>query len=142
MATTDLKSIVDAWQVVLAASPFSLKAAPEPFSFDRVPNSLIGGSYYIADGGQISRTSQTNYVEARIDRLEVWISKPLNFAGVAQFEALLQLSDTLYRYLSADGRTNGWNVEQDGHDVRQVKGADLIVGRFSFKVDYDFSSAV
>jgi hypothetical protein len=141
MATTDLASIIAAWRLVLEQPPVSLARAQQAFSHDRQPNSLIQDSYWIGDAGAISRASVGNEQEVRIDRLEVWVAKPVSFAGVAQFEALEQLGDQIYRYLSADGRTQGWNVEADTRRITQPKGTELLIASFAFRTDYDFDAS-
>lgn len=141
MATTDLTSILAAWREVLEATPLSLGRAAQPFTFDRIPNAALQNAYYIEPAGQVGRRSQTNDVETRVDRLIVWVAKPLAFAANDQLAAMVTLMDEIYRYLSADGRTNGWNVEQDGHQVQQPKKTELLIGRFSFTVDYDFDAS-
>lgn len=141
MATTDLKSILDRFQVVLAATPLSLSQSQQAFSHDRQPNGLVQNVFWIEDGGKVSGRSVTNYAEVRIDRLRVFVSKPLAFAGLAQMEAMVQLGDTMYRELVEDGLTQGWNIELDGHRVTQPKNTELLIGSFDFRVDYDFSVA-
>lgn len=142
MATTDLKSIIDAWQTLLEAAPLSLKPTQVPFTHDRQPNAMVPDSYYIDDGGIVNRRSVTNDVEVRVDRLRIWVAKPLAFVGQAQFEAMEQLADTIYRYLLVNARANGWNVDADSRRVTRPAAAELIIGEFGFRVDYDFSSAL
>lgn len=140
MAVTDLKSIIDAWQLVLEASPVSLVRAQQAFSHDRQPNANIQDTYWIDDGGAVNRRSVTNHQEVRVDRLVVMVAKPISFVGLDQFEAMEQLGDTIYRQLSADGRTNGWNVEADTRRITHPPKTELIVASFGFRVDYDFDA--
>jgi hypothetical protein len=142
MPATDLKSIIDAWQLVLEAPPVSLVMASQAFSHDRQPNANMQDTYWIDDGGPVSRRSCTNFQEVRIDRLIVMVAKPVSFAGQAQFETMEQLGDTIYRQLCADGRTNGWNVEAANRRITNPPDTELIIASFGFTVDYDFSSAV
>lgn len=141
MATTSLTAIMTAIRAVLEAAPLSLHQSSLPFSFDRLPNVMVQDAYCLEPGTLVSGASATNDVEVRVHRLIVWVAKPLAFDGIAQLEALVDLGDDIYRYLSANGRANGWNIEQDGHQVQQPKNSNLIIGRFSFTVDFDFSSA-
>ena len=141
MATTDLTTIVGAWEDVLEAAPLSLKPCTEAFSHDRQPNANLQDTYYIEDGGIVNRRSVTSQTEARIDRLRIYLAKPKAFAGNTQKKAMLTLFDTIYRYLAADGRTNGWNVELLGHRVSSPAKSDLIIGSLDLSVDYDYSVA-
>lgn len=140
MAATDLAAIIAVFRQVCEA--VELVATSQPFTHDRQPNAAIQDSYWIEDGGAISRESQTNYAETRVDRLVVWIAKPLAFAGAAQFEALEQLGDTLYRALVAEGTVQGWNVEAENRRLTNPRNTELVVGSFAFRVDYDFSASV
>src|SRR5688572_17989502 len=101
MAATDLASIIAAWRLVLEADPLNLKRTRAAFTHDRQPNKLVADSYRIEDGGQVNRTQGSSYFEARIDRLRIWVTKPIAFASDEQFTAMEQLADTVYRYLSA-----------------------------------------
>lgn len=142
MPATDLKTIIDAFQSVLEAAPLSLKPTQVPFTHDRQPNTMVADSYYIDDGGTVNRQSVTNDVEVRVDRLRIWVAKPLAFAGQAQFEAMEQLADTIYRYLLVNARANGWNVDADARRVTRPAAAEVIIGEFGFRVDYDFNSSL
>lgn len=142
MADTDLASIVTVFEATCEADPSSLRKSTIPFTHDRQPNGTIQDSYWIEDGGPVSRSSVTNAGEVRIDRLVVWIARPLAFAGRAQVAALEQLGDTIYRALVAAGTANGWNVEADSRRITMPKNTDLVIASFGFRVDYDFSAAV
>lgn len=141
MATTTLDAIVEAIEAVLQAPPLNLAAAQQAFSHDRQPASLVANSYWIEDGGQTRRTSMTADQEVRIDRVRLFVAKPIAFAGRSQMRAMIALGDAIYRALSADGRTNGWNVEQLNHRVTTPAKSELLIGSFDFTVDYDFDAS-
>jgi hypothetical protein len=145
MAATTLAAILAAWDLVLQAAPLSLVPAIGPFTHDQQPNATIADSYYVTDGGTITRTSATNDVEVRVDRLQVWIAKPLTFgagAAAAQLQAMADLGDDLYRYLVVAARTAGYNVEADTRRISAAKDSELLIANFDFRVDYDFDAAV
>lgn len=141
MATTDLARIIAAWRLVLEQDPLALQPAQQAFSHDRQPNAMMQDTYWIGDAGTVSRFSCGNDQEVRIDRLEVWVARPVSFAGQAQFEVLEQLGDQIYRYLSSDGRIRGWNVEADSRRITNPQGTELLIASFGFRADYDFDSS-
>lgn len=142
MAATTLAAILAAWATALEASPLSLLKAVGPFTHDNQPNGSIANSYYLTDGGKVSRTSVTNHVEVRVDRLQVWIAKPLNFDPDGQLQAMETLGDDVYRNLLVLARAAGYNVEADTRRITRPANSELIIANFDFLVDYDFSSAV
>lgn len=141
MAVTTLAAILAAWGTTLEASPLSLVPASGPFTHDNQPNATLANSYYVTDGGKVSRTSLTNDVEARIDRLQVWIAKPLNFDPDGQLQAMETLLDNVYRYLLPVARAAGYNIEADTRRVSRPANSELIIANQDLLVDYDFSSA-
>jgi hypothetical protein len=84
----------------------------------------------------------TNAVEVRVDRVQVWIAKPLNFVPAAQLQAMETLGDDVYRNLLVRARANGYNVEADTRRVTHPPNTELLIGSFDFLIDFDFSSAV
>lgn len=141
MSTTDLASIVAAWDLVLTGAVVGLAPSQLAFSHDRQPNAQLQNTYWLEDGGIVNRRSTTNDMEVRIDRLRLYIAKPMAFAGRSQQVAMLALFDTIYRELAADGRANGWNVELLGHRVTSPAKSEIVVGSLDLSVDYDFSVA-
>lgn len=142
MATTSLAAILAAWATRLEAAPLSLVRSAVAFTHDQQPNATLDDSYYLTDDGNVSRTSMTNSLEVRIDRVTVWMTKPLNFAGDQQLLVMETLIDDIYRQLLALALTAGYNVEADTRRVTHPPNTELLVANATFRVDYDFSSAV
>jgi len=141
VATTDLATILAAWPALLEAAPLSLTPTIVAFTHDAQPNDTLPDSYYLTDEGQVDRKSVTHDVEVRIDRIGVWIAKPLNFAGAAQLIALSAILDDLYRQLVVLGRAAGYNVEADTRRITHPPNTELLIASQVLRVDYDFSSA-
>jgi hypothetical protein len=143
MAATTIKAILDRFQAVLAAAPLSLVQAQQAFSHDRQPNAQIQDTFWIENGGLVNARSASNKQEVRVHRLTVYVAKPASFAGLAQMEAMLELGDTMYRYLIADGLTQGWNVSTGGGErVTNPKKTELVIASYPFLVDFDFSVSI
>lgn len=142
MAATDLATILAAWATVVEASPVSLTPTIAAFTHDLQPGGMVANSYYFEDGGNVSRASMTNDAEVRVDRVTVWIAKPLNFAGPATLQAMETLIDDLYRHLLVEARDNGYNVEADTRRVTRPATMEVLIASASFTVDYDFDAAV
>ena len=139
MATTDLAAILTAWPATLEASPLSLVPTAVTFTHDLQPAGMVARSYYLTDDGQISRSSATNDVEVRIDRVTLWVAYPRDFAGAAALTALSDLLDDVYRTLLPIARTAGYNLDPDTRRITPKD--DVLIASQAFRVDYDFSSA-
>jgi hypothetical protein len=135
-----LTEIIDRFETVLEASPFTLKPTKEPFSHDRQPNGLLDNAYRIEDSGLVSSASATNEVAVRIDSLTVWIAKKLSFDGQAAMAALETQVIAIERAVKADGKANGFHVEIAGRDIRRKN--DFATASIRLRVDYDFSESV
>lgn len=142
MAATDLAAILTAWAALLEASPLSLIPTEAAFTHDQQPNATVGNSYYLVDDGNVDRKSVTNSAEVRVDRVTVWIAKPLNFAGPAQLRTMETLIDAIYRQLLVLALAAGYNVEADTRRVTHPPNTELLIASASFRVDFDFSTAV
>lgn len=140
MAATDLATILAAWAGVVEAAPVSLVPTVAAFTHDLQPGGMVGNSYYFEDGGNISRASVTNGAEVRVDRITVWIAKPLNFAGPATLQAMQTLIDTVYRQLLVLALASGYNVIADTRRVTAAKDSELLIASAAFTVDFDFST--
>lgn len=134
-----LTEIIDRFQAVLEASPFSLKPTKEPFSHDHQPNAVVDNAYRIEDAGLGSSRSATNDVAIRIDHLTVWIAKKLAFAGQTNVEALHTQIIAIERALKADGQQNEYHVEILGREIRRKN--DIATASIKLSVDYDFSES-
>jgi hypothetical protein len=135
-----LTDIIDRFQAVLEAAPFSLKATTDPFGLDRQPNAALNNAYRIEDSGLVRSHSITNHVAARVDRLTVFIARKVAFGGSASPEALEAQLITIERYLKTDGRQNGFHVEAVGRKMKASK--EVVIGSIDLTVDYDFNEAV
>lgn len=140
MAATTLAAILALMRATLEGDTVGLTASGQPFTHDRQPNSVLQDTYYLDDGGQISRQSVTNDQEVRIDRLVVYVAKPLAFAGQDQVDAMHTLLDTIYTQLVQTARDHGWNIESDQRRVTRNPKTQLIVGSLGVNVDYDFDA--
>src|SRR4051812_10903133 len=99
MAATDLAAILAAWATLFEAATLALTPTIAAFTHDLQPNATVPNSYYLTDDGNVQRQSITHDVEARVDRITVWIAKPLNFTGPTQLQAMETLIDDIYRRL-------------------------------------------
>ena len=141
MATTDLASILASWATVVEASPLSLTPTVAAFTHDQQPGGMVANSYYFDDGGNVNRASMTNDKEVRVDRITLWIAKPLNFAGATTLQVLHTLLDDIYRYLLVQARTDGYNVEADTRRITRPATGEVLIASMSFTADYDFNAA-
>lgn len=142
MAATDLATIMAAWATLVEAAPLSLIHTIAPFTHDQQPAGMVANSYYVEDGGNISRSSVTNDGEVRVDRIILWIAKPLNFAGPTTLQAMETLIDAVYKQLLVLARTAGYNVIADTRRITTPKENELLIASAAFTVDFDFSTAV
>lgn len=143
MADLTLQQIIDRFQAVLEAAPFTFKKTREPFSFDRQPNALLDNSYRVEDAGLSSTEPMSNHAEARIDTLRVWIARKLKFDGQTALEALQTDLVSIERYIKADGVSQGYHVTLAGRDVQQgAENADFALAALDLACDYDFSESV
>jgi hypothetical protein len=141
MAATTLSAILAAWATVLEAAPLALRPTAAAFTHDVQPNAALDESYYLVDDGAVSRASVTNGMEVRVDRVTLWMAKPLNFAGPTQLQALEDLLDDIYRTLIPVARAAGYNVEADTRRVTHPPNTEHLIASATFRVDYDFSTA-
>lgn len=141
MAPTTLAAILAAWGTVVEASPVSLVPTVAAFTHDLQPAGMVANSYYFEDGGNVSRSSVTNQAEVRVDRVTVWIAKPLNFAGPATLQAMQTLIDTVYKQLLVLAVSAGYNVIADTRRVTVPKDGEVLIASAAFTVDFDFSTA-
>lgn len=142
MATTTLATIVDRVRTVLEASPFSLIPCRDQFSHDRQPNSVVDSSYWIEDTGLGSTASLTNQIQARRDRVTVYVARKLKFAPVAELDTLQDTLLDIERYIKADGPDQSYHVDLLGRRVSRPAETDLAIGSVTLEVDYDLSEAV
>lgn len=141
MAATTLAAILADFATVLEGDAVGLVPTVAAFTHDQQPAGMVANSYYIEDGGNVQRASQTNQAETRIDRLTVWMATPLGFAGPATLQAMQTLIDTVYKQLLVTARANGYNVEADTRRVTAPRDGELLIASASFTVDFDFSTA-
>lgn len=142
MAATTLSAILAAWRTLVESAPLSLRPTNAAFTHDVQPNAALDESYYLVDDGAVSRASVTADVEVRVDRLTIWIAKPVNFAGPDQLQAMEDVIDDLYRQLVVLARAAGYNVEADTRRVTRPPNTEHLIASASFRVDYDFDAAV
>lgn len=140
MATLTLLAIVDRFQAVLEAAPFSLKKTKEPFSHDGQPNTALDDAYRLEDLGLRTSRSSTNLTAVRVDGLRVWIARKLAFDGQAAIDTVETQLVAIERYLKADGRQQGYHAELTGRGLK--RRGDIVTANIDFAVDYDFSEAV
>ena len=144
MAALTLTDIMTRLETVLEAAPFGLMKTKVPFTHDHQPNETLEDRYTYRDGGMVQSTSMSAMVQARIDRIEVFIARKLAFNGHAQQLALETQLVAIERAFIADGLNEGYHVTVDGsaRRVTQPRGKDLLVGSCAFLVDYDFLESV
>lgn len=140
MATLTPTNIIDRFQAVLEATPFSLKKTKEPFSHDSQPNAALNDAYRIEDLGVKTSRSSTNQTAVRVDGFRVWVARKLAFDGQAAVETIETQLVAIERYLKADGRQQGYRPELTGRELK--RRGDIVTASVDFAVDYDFSEAV
>lgn len=140
MAATTLKAIMDRFQVVLEDDPLNLKATREPFSHDLAPNTIVDTAYRLEDGGLVSSRPVGNTQYVRVDRLIVYLTKKLNFAGQASVETLEQTLNTIERYILADDSANSYHASVEQRRITRIPETDVAVASLTFLVDYDFNA--
>lgn len=142
MADQTLAAIFARFRTVLEASPLSLKATKDAFSHDRQPNSLLHGSYYLADGGLVSSRPVGNYKAVRIDRVVIYIAASLKFAGETAKETMETTLLTAERYIKADGHAQSYHAEiASGRRISRPKGGDFLIASLPITVDYDVNES-
>lgn len=142
MADTTLADIYARFRAVLEATPLDLTATRDAFSHDRQPNSLLGGSYYLEDGGLQTSRPMGNMKAARIDRIVIYVAAKLKFAPETAKEAMHTSLLTAEQYMKADGVTHGYHVEiAPGRRITRPRGGDFLIGSIPLTVDYDVNEA-
>lgn len=139
MAATDLNAIIDRVQAVLEASPLSLSKSKDAFSHDRQPNTMVTNSYYLRDAGLASSQDQSSNAEARIDQIEIFVGRKVNFDGTTAMETMQTSLIAIERALVADGPSHSYNARAVNRRVTRPGGKEMVVGSLTLSFDYDFS---
>ena len=139
MAATTIKAIIDRFQAVIEASPISLTATVQPFSFDTQPATALDDRYWVEDAGLSESQSVTNNAEVRIDRLTVWLALRHTLGGQSQAEALEATLVNVERYIVADGPANSYAATMDGREIQRKEDTGVILAALAFLVDYDYT---
>lgn len=152
MSETTLSAILDRFERVLESPPLSLTKSKVPFNDDKSlviePNNVIDVLFSVSGGEMVSRTSQSNYSEARLDRVIVTLHKAMNFDAYAARRDLADMCDRVVRALIADGPDHSYDVseERSSRKISRPKGdkgvpTDICRAEIHFFVDYDYSEA-
>lgn len=125
---------------LLASAPFSFTPAPEPFNFERLPASLVDGSFCLeSEGGAI--TGGSHYSESRIDLLRINVAR-LDEADVdACYRALLVDCTSITAAVVRDGAvlSGDYDVldEGRGFSISHEPGRAYSILRLTLPVDYE-----
>jgi hypothetical protein len=137
MATT-IDTIVDRVHDVLAVRQFQI--APEPFSFDRVPNQVLDRSYRVETEAS-GVLSGFNYTEERTDLVIVWVARTHDQDAVQAASLLRQDAATLRSDIIRDGAEDGGDYAVPdsgrGETIRHDPGRHFAVLRLALPVNYD-----
>lgn len=112
------KTLLERVSSIAAGSPFRLEAAPEPFTFDRVPQGVIGSSYRVECYTTAVRAG-LSYSEERFDDLVCWVASPTNGDPTRTYRTLEVLANSLTSAIVRDGCGDGdFGVPDGGRAVR------------------------
>lgn len=143
MAATTLSAILTRFETVVQAAPLSLTLSKQPFGDTLEPNTIISTLVRIVAGGMVSQRSQSNYSEARIERITVTLYQAMNFDGYGAQRDLADLCDDVVQALIADGPDQGYDVteEKGSRKITRMKDADICQAQVNLLVDYDWNEA-
>ncbi len=141
MAATTLAAILERFETVLTTAPLSLTLSQQPFSDETEPNAVVDTLARVTAGGLVGQRGQSNYAEARIDRVVVTLQQPMGFDGYSAQRALSDLADDVSRAMIADGPSAGYDVTEERGSRKTVnpKKTELCRLEINFFVDYDWS---
>lgn len=140
MATTS-SAILERVEMVLQAQPLSLTLAPNPFTDDVVPNTLVAETVRVQSGGIVKDTDVSNYKVLRLERISVTLQRALQFEGYEAQRDLQDVLDDIERAVIADGPDHDYfvTVEKGSRKITRKKDSDVCEASLNFIVDYDFS---
>lgn len=140
MAATTLSAILTRFESVLTTAPLSLTLSQQPFSDETEPNAVVDTLVRVTSGGLAGLKSQSNYAEARLERVTVTLQQPLGFDGYGAQRALSDLADDVAKAIIADGPGHGYDVTEERGSRKQVnpKKTELCRLEIHFLVDYDW----
>ncbi len=140
MATTS-SAILERIETVLQAQPLSLTLAPNPFTDDVVPNTLVAETVRVQSGGIVNDTDVSNYTVLRLERITVTLQRALQFEGYEAQRDLQDLLDRIERAVIADGADHDYmvRVEKGSRKITRKKDSDVCEASLSFIADYMFS---
>jgi hypothetical protein len=142
MAPQTASAILERFERVLQESPCLLSPSAHPFTNEQTPNIAVGLTYRVVHAGLVSDFCQSNYSEARIDRIQVTVQQPIDMDGYAAQRDLQTLLDTIERAIIADGPDNSYNAEAEkgSRKVTNPKNTSVAEATISFLVDYDWNA--
>lgn len=143
MAATTISAILERIEHLLVAEPLKLTLAPNPFTDDAIPNSMVGEMARVTSGGLVHSRSTSNYQAIRLDRVTVTVQQALQFEGYQAQRDLQDVLDTIERAVIADGPDHSYMavVEKGSRKIVRKKDADVCEASINFLVDYDFNEA-
>jgi hypothetical protein len=144
MAFMTAAEILERFETVLQADPCLLRPSAHPFTNEQTPNINVGTTFRLEHGGMVNDKCQSNYAEARIDRIIVTVQYPLEMDGYTAQRTLQDLLDTIERAIIDDGPDHSYNadIEKGSRKVTRPKDTDVAEGKIHFLVDYDFNSSI
>lgn len=111
------ETVVDRVRSLVVASPFSLTEAPEPFSFDLVPQTVIDSTFRITAETVLVRTG-FSYSEEHVDEVSVYVAAVTGEDANATARSLTTLATSLTSAIVRDGCGAGdYGVDDTGRRV-------------------------
>lgn len=140
MATTS-SAILERVEMVLQAQPLNLTLAPNPFTDDVVPNTLVSETVRVQSGGIVKDDDISNYTVLRLERITVTLQRALQFEGYEAQRDLQDVLDDIERAVIADGPDHDYmvTVEKGSRKITRKKDSDVCEASLHFIVDYMFS---
>lgn len=143
MAATTLSAILERFEAVLQAAPLRLTLTRHPYGDKLEANAITDDAVSIQSVGLIGARSQSNYAEARMERITVTLHRALSFSGYQAQRDLSDLCDAVVQALIADGADHDYDVTEEKGSRKQVlpKDSDVAQAQISLCVDYDWNEA-
>lgn len=143
MAATTISAIIERFEKVLTSPPLNLTISTQPFGDDVEGNAIVDAMFRVVSGGMVGQRSQSNYAEARMDRVTVTLQQKLRFDGYQAQRDLTDLADDVVRAMIADGLDYSYDVteEKGSRKIVHPKKTDICRMDIGFICDYDWNEA-
>lgn len=133
--------IVDRVRSVCAGSPFGFVEAVSWNSFDLQPATNDDAVFRIPPPSGVDTFGQFDFVEDRVDLLEIWIARRTNSDYDAVRRALLMDVHSLTASVVRDGAVSSGDYDiPDGgrsHAIQEDRGLEFVTLRLSLPIRYE-----